>query len=231
MRICLSSGGLPQLVRCDWHGGLPRLARVPDQAPGDALAARADAHAARCPCSVPQELQDNPALGPTEHGGGTDGGELGVRISREEAARLRAGAGARSASGACARLSAPTARASQDSAARGDARKFVATRLLPVLEDRHAPAAQRMSSSARLRQDKMPNALLSALVPCVYAHMRPRSWDMRATLPAAPSSLACRSHACFPLTLSMLRRAAATNILSSILPLLCQHVARAQQPF
>ncbi|KAK9845469.1 hypothetical protein WJX81_007310 [Elliptochloris bilobata] len=37
--------GLPQLVRCDWSGALPRLAAVPDLAPGDSLAARAAARA------------------------------------------------------------------------------------------------------------------------------------------------------------------------------------------
>ena len=126
-------------MRCDWRGGLPRLARVPDQAQGDALAARADAHAARRPRDMPQELQENPALGPTGHGGGTDGGELGVRISREEAARLRAGAGARSSSEAAAKLSAATMRASLESTVRGEAQEAVAKRLLPVLEDRHAP--------------------------------------------------------------------------------------------
>ena len=141
MQLCLSPGGLPQLVRCDWRGGLPRLARVPDLAPGDALAARAGAHAARRPRDVPQELQENPDLGPTGHGGGADGGELGVRISREEAARLRAGAGDRLSSGVGAKPSAATTRPT--SAARGVRQDVMANTLLPVLEDRHAPAAQR----------------------------------------------------------------------------------------
>lgn len=143
MQLCSSPGGLPQLVRCDWHGGLPRLARVPDQAPGDALAARADAHAARRPRNVPQDFPENSGWGPTGHGGGTDGGELGVRISREEAARLRAGAGAKFSSETGTEVSATTMRSRLESAARGEAQEL-AERLLPVLEDRHDPAAQRI---------------------------------------------------------------------------------------
>ena len=138
MHLCLPAGNLPQLVRCNWNGGLPRLVHVPDQAPGDALVTRANAHAARRPCDMALELQGDPALGSAGLGG-TDRGEVGVRISREEAARLRADAGAKPGLAPAARSSAAVARASLGSAARGDALESAAMRLLPVLEDRRAP--------------------------------------------------------------------------------------------
>ncbi len=96
---CPRADALPPLVRCEWPRGQPRLAPLPAGAPAEALPARAAAHAARrlaCQCAA-AGAAGRPSQGASD--GGAHAGELGVRISREDAARLRASAGPGAASG------------------------------------------------------------------------------------------------------------------------------------
>jgi hypothetical protein len=93
------AGALPPLVRCEWARGQPRLAPLPAGAPAEALPARAAAHAAR---RLSSQCAAAGAAGRPFNGASDDGpyaGELGVRITREDAVRLRASAGPCAASG------------------------------------------------------------------------------------------------------------------------------------
>lgn len=127
-----AAGALPQLVGCEWRGALPRLVPLREQSPGDSLAMRAAAHAAR------RASRSYPGTG-TAGGSGLGlgaPGDLGVRISREEAARLRAGAGANSDVGYSSGAGAAPARAG--AAQRGCTPAVAAVMALAVVEDRRA---------------------------------------------------------------------------------------------
>lgn len=117
-------------MRCEWRDALPRLVPLSEQSPDDSLAMRAAAHAAR------RASRSYPGTG-TSGGPGLGlgaPGDLGVRISRKEAARLRAGAGANSSGGAISGAGAAPARA--DAARRECTPGVAAVVALAVVEDR-----------------------------------------------------------------------------------------------